>query len=247
MGIHFLFIGNVAAHLVALMSGIATFGIAIWENIKKHPIRARSFWIVSAFFLLVAVDQAWQDEHRNSEVLIGQKSAVYAEKNACEQQQAIREAYTRGLEGNTLKQQQSIEEQRNFNSKQQDTLNTCVVSLVSATKPEKFAVFARGVRLPVSRSLPMFGRETFGTVIVQATRPIPLKGKIKCNALFRVYEAYLNSPDINVKDDDFPDKPNTEANIDLQSGSFGGLSSSLLFTVGGKGDFAPESCEFILP
>jgi len=82
MGDHFLFFHNVSAHLVALMSGIVSFGIGIWEKAKKNsnPIHARAFWIIAALCLIVAFDEAWQDEHRNAQVVIAEKALEVSAK-----------------------------------------------------------------------------------------------------------------------------------------------------------------------
>jgi hypothetical protein len=126
---HFLFLGNVAAHWVALMSGIAALAMAIVEAFRKHRLSERIFWIVGALFFVVAVDLAWQDEHRNTQVVIAQKASAESVKNSCEYNWRIQEAYAKGLEGSNRQQQQNIEEQRNFTEKQQTAINNCVVSL----------------------------------------------------------------------------------------------------------------------
>ena len=79
---HWLFFGNVAAHWVALMSGIASVIVATYENIREKPILARWFWVVALVCLAGACDGAWRDEHRNSEVLIGEKLALSAENGS---------------------------------------------------------------------------------------------------------------------------------------------------------------------
>jgi hypothetical protein len=73
-----LFLWNVGAHEVELMSGVVSFLIGMWVNFKKEPkpLLARTFWVIAALSLIVAVDRAWQDEHRNSETLKTEKSAL---------------------------------------------------------------------------------------------------------------------------------------------------------------------------
>jgi hypothetical protein len=68
-GDHWLFIRNVSAHLVASMSGNASFGVAIYEAIKDKKVESRIFFAIGAFFLVYAFDQAWQDEHRKVQTL----------------------------------------------------------------------------------------------------------------------------------------------------------------------------------
>jgi hypothetical protein len=54
--LHFWFLGNVAAHWVALMSGIASVIVATYETIKKRAIVARAFWLVALICLATACD-----------------------------------------------------------------------------------------------------------------------------------------------------------------------------------------------
>ena len=129
MELHALFIGNVAAHLIALMSGLASVAIATWEKIKKRPISSGIFLAIGCLCLLFASDQAWQDEHRNDQTLIAEKSSEISAKNSCLQDARVEEAYKRDLEGEVGSQRQTIDSERNMNAKQQADVNTCVVSL----------------------------------------------------------------------------------------------------------------------
>jgi len=53
---HWLFIWNVGAHLVASMSGVASFAFAMWEHTRKRVIESRVFFIVGALCLVVAFE-----------------------------------------------------------------------------------------------------------------------------------------------------------------------------------------------
>jgi len=76
---HWLFTWNVLCHLVASMSGVASFVLSMWEHTKGRKIESRVFFIVGFICLTVAFDQAWQDEHRNSQVLISEKAVLSGE------------------------------------------------------------------------------------------------------------------------------------------------------------------------
>jgi hypothetical protein len=129
MGIHFLFIGNVTAHLVALMSGIASFLIAIYETAKRRSITARWFWAIGLLCVFFAADQAWQDEHRNTETVKNEKSAAVAAANTCAQNRLIADTYTRGLEELNREQRERIDHQQTTNDAQQHDVSSCVISL----------------------------------------------------------------------------------------------------------------------
>src|ERR1700683_3263719 len=77
---HWLFIGNVLAHLVASMSGIASFAFSMWEHSRNKKIESRAFFIVGVLCLIIAFDQAWQDEHRNAETLTGERAVAIEER-----------------------------------------------------------------------------------------------------------------------------------------------------------------------
>jgi len=129
MGNHLLFIGNVAAHLVALMSGIASFVLATISAIKRKPVIERWFWIAGAICLIAAFDGAWQDEHRNTQTVIQEKATEASQKNSCLQDARVEQAYRVGLEGLNFDQTKTIDNQRDINAKQQTAVNSCVVSL----------------------------------------------------------------------------------------------------------------------
>lgn len=76
-----LFLMNVVAHLVASMSGIVSFVIAFYEAVRNRKIESWIFFAVGAICLIIAFDQAWQDEHRNVETLIAEKSTLWQERD----------------------------------------------------------------------------------------------------------------------------------------------------------------------
>src|ERR1017187_751099 len=78
---HWLFIHNVVAHLVGSMSGIVAFGFGIYEAIKTQKVASRVLFFIGALTLTVSFDQAWQDEHRNTQILIGEKEALWQERD----------------------------------------------------------------------------------------------------------------------------------------------------------------------
>lgn len=89
---HLLFFGNVCAHLVASMSGLVSFIFAIVEHIRSKKIETWAFVVVGTLCLLVAFDQAWQDEHRNSEVLKSEKVAAASDRNFWKQESYTKDA-----------------------------------------------------------------------------------------------------------------------------------------------------------
>jgi len=62
MGIQQLFLGNTGAHLAALMSGLTSLCIAVWQAYKKHPKAAQQLQHLEAY----SADVHGSDGHRPS-------------------------------------------------------------------------------------------------------------------------------------------------------------------------------------
>jgi hypothetical protein len=92
---HWLFIWNVLGHLVASMSGLVSFGVAIYEAFNKKKFETWAFFVIGALCLTVAFDQAWQDEHRNAQLLISEKANAIEEKNFWKEQSYEKDAELR--------------------------------------------------------------------------------------------------------------------------------------------------------
>lgn len=78
---HWLFLYNVLVHLVASMSSLVSFGISVYEAFKGKKFETWAFFAIGTLCLIIAFDQAWQDEHRNSEILKAEKSAAASERD----------------------------------------------------------------------------------------------------------------------------------------------------------------------
>lgn len=133
---HLLFLGNVASHWVALMSGIASVIIALYETVKKSPIVARAFWLVALVCTMAACDQAWQDEHRNTQAAEADKAAQSSLANTCRENARVEHALYVGSQGLVGSQRETIDSQRGTIDKQQLSIgaqqrdvSSCVVSL----------------------------------------------------------------------------------------------------------------------
>jgi len=83
---HWLFAGNALSHWVASMSSIVSFTLGIVELVRNKKIESWIFFAIAGLFLIVGFDQAWQDEHRNSEVLKVDKSSAISEREFWKQQ-----------------------------------------------------------------------------------------------------------------------------------------------------------------
>jgi len=193
-----MFIGNLTAHVVALMSGVVSFATAVWETAKKKTIRARVYWAITAFCFVLACDLAWQDEHRNTQGVVTLRAIDTSEKTVCQIESRTLAAYTKGLEANNLGKQQTIDEQRTLNGNQQATINNCVVSLgkMNPAINTKIVALALQVLSGTQNNLPGGPRQAYVFELVimtnRATAPI---GKLTCDQPFKP----LNAPELNMQ------------------------------------------------
>jgi hypothetical protein len=96
---HWLFVWNVLAHWVASMSSIVSFTLGIVELARNRKTEAWIFWAVAALFLMMAFDWAWQDEHRNLQVVIAERKASAVEGNFWKDQSYQKDADLRTRDG----------------------------------------------------------------------------------------------------------------------------------------------------
>lgn len=138
---HLLFVGNVFAHLVASMSGVASFLFSMWEHARGKKIEARAFFIVGVLCLVVAFDQAWQDEHSNTKILIGEKSALWQERDFWKQQSYDKDASLRTRDELLGKNFTTL-------TQTEQSLTALSAKLLDVTKPEPLKIVVTGERLP---------------------------------------------------------------------------------------------------
>ena len=122
------------------MSGIASFIMATWEHAKGRRIESRVFFVVGFLFLIVAFDQAWQDEHRNSQILQAEKSTQSSEAGFWKQQSYEKDASLRSRDELLSK---------NFSvlSDTQTSLATLSNHMLDITKPEPWKVITMPLNL----------------------------------------------------------------------------------------------------
>jgi hypothetical protein len=195
---HFLFFGNVASHLVALMSGIASFVLSTITAIRKRPIIERWFWVAGAICLIAAFDGAWQDEHRNTQTVIAEKSAQAGLANICAQNLRVAQAYSLGVEGINKSLQGTLDSQQNQLNSQQGTMNSCVLSLgkMNPILNAKFGVIAVPVNWAKQRHA--LGSEDtvyfFAIVIMTNNKADPV-GLVQCANAFKI----ISAPELNMQ------------------------------------------------
>lgn len=186
MSEHSLFALNVLSHLVALMSGIVSFGLALWAEIKKKPHHSLVFWIIGGLCLIIAFDQSWRDEHRNTQSVVEQKSELSAKLTACSIDLRAATDKATFFEEQTHTQQQTINglqqtmagQQQTANS-QQTAMNSCVVALGQKAVGEPVNVSVWQEEIPNDPK----GPKLTGIVLL-VNRTVTLRGDLECPAPF---------------------------------------------------------------
>lgn len=123
------------------MSSIVAFTLGIIEYVRNRKTEGWIFGVIAGLFLVVSFDAVWQDEHRNSEILIQQKADLVSTNNQ--------------LNGLNRSQDTSIRELITSIS----TSNTAIANTQTAfaslsnrvpdiSKPEPMRIITTGERLP---------------------------------------------------------------------------------------------------
>ena len=127
-----VFIGAVVAHVVTLLAGCAV--TVVINLIERYLLKGKRVpvWIdiaILLLFCLVACFQAWRDEQRNTETVIGLRAQAESAHNRCESGLQIEQANYRGLLEQNGVARTTIDKQAVSLAQQQGTINSCVISL----------------------------------------------------------------------------------------------------------------------
>jgi hypothetical protein len=136
-----LFAKDVFAHLVASMSGVVSFIFAMVEHARGKKIESWAFFAIGALCLIIAFDLAWQNEHDNVQVLIGEKSSLWQERDFWKQQSYDKDATLRTRDDLLAKNFTTL-------SQTEQSLSTLSTKLLEVTKPEPLRIIVAGERLP---------------------------------------------------------------------------------------------------
>jgi hypothetical protein len=132
---HWLFVWNVLSHLVASMSGVASFLMSMWEHTKGRKIESRVFFIVGVICLVVAFDQAWQDEHRNSQLLTAEKSVLSSESGFWREQSYAKDESLRSRDQLLSQNYTALIGEQSTANRTQDSLTQLSGKILDIGKP----------------------------------------------------------------------------------------------------------------
>lgn len=179
------------------MSGIVSFTLGIVEYFRKQKTEATIFAVVAMLFLLVACDEAWQDEHRNAEVVAAERSAAVSSQSVCQTDLRVEDAYSKGIEGQLGDARGALDKQAASLTQQQGTINSCVVSL-GKMNPAINTHVSVATHVAASQTLKNqkygFTEETvhFYTIVIMTNRKLEPDGLLKCDKSFTPHSADLS-------------------------------------------------------
>lgn len=169
---HWLFAWNVLAHWVASMSSIVSFTLGVVELLRNRKTEAWIFWAIACLFLTMAFDQAWQDEHRNAELLKTEKSSAVGDREFWKSQSYEKDSALRqcGQSVNGL----------------QGTLNLCVSGSVEKLKKGQLALVASKMIVP---DIPKYAR--FQQILLMSNQPVEVEFRVHCDSEIAFVSAAL--------------------------------------------------------
>jgi hypothetical protein len=184
---HWLFISNVAAHLVASMSGVASFVFAIIEHARNKKIETWAFCIVGTLCLIIGFDQAWQDEHNNVKVLIGEKSALVQERDFWKEQSYAKDAMLQSRDQLLAQNYTALIGEQTTANKSQTSLAQLSGKILNLDKPvkQKFTIGKNGWEPPTKQW------SHIGQYIVMSNLPIRANISVKCDIPFTIIDASI--------------------------------------------------------
>ena len=160
------------------MSGIASFVFATIEHVRNKKIESRAFFGVGVLCLIVAFDQAWQDEHNNVKVLIAEKSALWQERDFWKDQSYQKDASLRARD-------ELLGRNYSVLADTQSSLATLSNRLLDVAKPAPLKIDVMRWQIPATYTYANMGKVQFWVVVLIANKTVsPTRGTITCDAPF---------------------------------------------------------------
>ena len=172
-----LFTLNVGAHWVASMSSIVSFTLGIVELVRNKKTESWIFFAIAGLFLIMAFDQAWQDEHRNAGVLISEKRDAVEQREFWKNQSYLKDASLRT-------QNELLGKNYGVLAQTQSSLATLSNRLLDISKPAPLKVTTFITNLPMANGL----NQHVAAVILLVNRTISIRGDLQCDLPFTVAE-----------------------------------------------------------
>jgi hypothetical protein len=158
------------------MSGIASFIMSAIQHAKNKQTESRAFLIAGIICLLVAFDQAWQDEHRNSQILIAEKMSLSSEKEFWKAQSYAKDASIRARD-------EMLSQNFGVLANTQSSLANLSNRLLDTVEPAPKKIDVMNWKVPASYDDGKGGKIQFWVLVVITNKDwTPVKGDLVCDA-----------------------------------------------------------------
>ncbi len=126
---------------------------------KDKKVESRIFFAIGAFFLVYAFDQAWQDEHRKVQTLIGEKAFLFGERDFWKNQSYEKDASLRTRDDLLTKNYGVLAET-------QSSLATLSNRMLDVAKPAPLKIDVMRWRIPETYTYANVGRVQFWVLVL---------------------------------------------------------------------------------
>ncbi len=130
------------------MSSIVSFTLGIVEYFRDRKLEGWIFAVIASLFLIVACDQAWQDEHRNAQQLVAEKRTADSEKEFWKIQSYNKDAALSSRDDLLAKNFTVLGQTQTVLGQTQSSLASLSSKVLEITKPEHFHIYMTGEKLP---------------------------------------------------------------------------------------------------
>jgi hypothetical protein len=184
---HWQFFLNVLSHWVASMSGIVSLAIGFYEK-TKNAVASKYLFAIAGICMVVAFDQAWMDEHRNTELLIGQKSVLWQERDFWKQQSYARDDALRSRDQLLAQNYSALIKQQETLNNTQDSMARLADKILDLSKPEPQKFIVRRDESD-SEFLARWKRHT--QLLIMTNRPAKAHVVVSCEQAMPGLEAHI--------------------------------------------------------
>jgi hypothetical protein len=162
------------------MSGVASFVFAIIEHARGKKIETWAFSVVGTLCLVVAFDQAWQDEHRNSQIVQAEKEIAVKDDNFWKAQSYDKDSALRSRD-------QLLNENYGVLATTQSSLAQLSNRLLDIAGPVPRKIDVMRWEIPVTYTFANVGKVKFWVLVVTTNKTIsPIRGDLGCDNDFSV-------------------------------------------------------------
>lgn len=210
------FLGALGSHLITLLAGcVLTVMLGVLQKyVFKRPLSVKEDVAILLIFLFFACFQAARDEHRNTQIVIAEKSTAVGEQNSCLTDYRVEQAFSKGLQNMNNAQRTTIDNQTGLFAKQQGAINSCVVSLgkLNPVITERTTALAMPTPVRVQNTGELL--KNLFVIVILTNHKLEPRGRIKCNQPFSIYGfpslhaetmtvAIMQSPPEQISDEEY--------------------------------------------